>query len=129
MSYQAAKEATPQRSPTLKRPVCGRPSGSSPPIKNEYPRGGANVVNMCANNYLGLANNAEVMQAARDSLSEWGSARRRFGSSAALRVYTKPSKAGSAAFWYGRHHTVRRLFRCQYGTVRNHPRIGGRGHL
>ena len=34
--------------------------------------GGANVVNMCANNYLGLANNAEVMQAASDSLSEWG---------------------------------------------------------
>ena len=24
---------------------------------------GANVVNMCANNYLGLANNAEVIQA------------------------------------------------------------------
>ena len=34
--------------------------------------GGANVVNMCANNYLGLANNAEVTQAARDSLDEWG---------------------------------------------------------
>ena len=33
---------------------------------------GANVVNMCANNYLGLANNSEVMQAARDSLDEWG---------------------------------------------------------
>ena len=34
--------------------------------------GGANVVNMCANNYLGLANNAEVKQAASDSLNEWG---------------------------------------------------------
>ena len=34
--------------------------------------GGANVVNMCANNYLGLANRAEVKQAAGDSLSEWG---------------------------------------------------------
>ena len=33
---------------------------------------GAKVVNMCANNYLGLANNAEVMQAASDSLREWG---------------------------------------------------------
>ena len=33
---------------------------------------GANVVNMCANNYLGLANNAEVIQAAGDSLQEWG---------------------------------------------------------
>lgn len=33
---------------------------------------GSNVVNMCANNYLGLANNQEVMQAASDSLSKWG---------------------------------------------------------
>ena len=41
--------------------------------KNEITlEGGANVVNMCANNYLGLANNAEVMQAASDSLAQWG---------------------------------------------------------
>lgn len=33
---------------------------------------GANVVNMCANNYLGLANNPDVKQAASDSLQEWG---------------------------------------------------------
>ena len=33
---------------------------------------GSNVVNMCANNYLGLANNKEVMQAASDSLQKWG---------------------------------------------------------
>ena len=26
--------------------------------------GGVNVINMCTNNYLGLANNAEVMRAA-----------------------------------------------------------------
>ena len=31
---------------------------------------GANVVNMCANNYLGLANNAEVMQIGRASCRE-----------------------------------------------------------
>ena len=38
--------------------------------KNEITlEGGANVVNMCANNYLGLANNAEVMRAASDSLA------------------------------------------------------------
>ena len=34
--------------------------------------GGAEVVNMCANNYLGLANNPEVIQAAKDSFSDWG---------------------------------------------------------
>ena len=33
---------------------------------------GSNVVNMCANNYLGLANNQEVMQAASESLEKWG---------------------------------------------------------
>ena len=41
--------------------------------KNEITlEGGANVVNMCANNYLGLANNVEVMRAASDSLAQWG---------------------------------------------------------
>jgi glycine C-acetyltransferase len=30
------------------------------------------VINMCANNYLGLANNSEVIQAAKDGLDRWG---------------------------------------------------------
>jgi glycine C-acetyltransferase len=34
--------------------------------------GGADVLNMCANNYLGLANHPEVVEAARDALGEWG---------------------------------------------------------
>jgi glycine C-acetyltransferase len=34
--------------------------------------GGQEVVNMCANNYLGLANHPEVIAAARDSLDRWG---------------------------------------------------------
>ena len=33
---------------------------------------GASVINMCANNYLGLANNSEIKQAAQDSLARWG---------------------------------------------------------
>jgi len=33
---------------------------------------GSEVINMCANNYLGLANNAELIQAAKDSYDEWG---------------------------------------------------------
>ena len=33
---------------------------------------GSEVINMCANNYLGLANNTEVIQAARDSYDQWG---------------------------------------------------------
>ena len=33
---------------------------------------GSNVVNMCANNYLGLANHPDVVKAASDSLNTWG---------------------------------------------------------
>src|SRR5207253_775947 len=30
------------------------------------------VLNMCANNYLGLANNPEIIKAAHDALDHWG---------------------------------------------------------
>jgi glycine C-acetyltransferase len=33
---------------------------------------GQEVINMCANNYLGLANHPAVIQAARDSYDQWG---------------------------------------------------------
>jgi len=33
---------------------------------------GTEVINMCANNYLGLANNVDVIKAAKDSFSDWG---------------------------------------------------------
>lgn len=33
---------------------------------------GREVINMCANNYLGLANNPEVIQAAKESFDRWG---------------------------------------------------------
>ena len=33
---------------------------------------GTEVINMCANNYLGLAKHSEVIQAAKDSFSDWG---------------------------------------------------------
>jgi len=33
---------------------------------------GSKVLNLCANNYLGLANHPEVIQAARDSYDRWG---------------------------------------------------------
>jgi glycine C-acetyltransferase len=33
---------------------------------------GTEVINMCANNYLGLANHSDVIQAAKDSFSDWG---------------------------------------------------------
>ncbi len=33
---------------------------------------GSEVINMCANNYLGLADNLDVIQAAKDSYAKWG---------------------------------------------------------
>jgi len=33
---------------------------------------GSEVINMCANNYLGLANNPRVIDAAKNSLDQWG---------------------------------------------------------
>lgn len=35
-------------------------------------KGGRNVVNFCANNYLGLANDASVREAAKRAMDEWG---------------------------------------------------------
>jgi glycine C-acetyltransferase len=35
-------------------------------------RGGANVLNLCANNYLGLASHPEVIAAAHEALDHWG---------------------------------------------------------
>ena len=33
---------------------------------------GSQVINMCANNYLGLANNAELMKTAQEAINRWG---------------------------------------------------------
>lgn len=35
-------------------------------------RDGSRVLNLCANNYLGLADHPEIVQAARDALDRWG---------------------------------------------------------
>lgn len=43
------------------------PQGARINIKNQ-----TDVLNMCSNNYLGLANNVEVVKAARDSYADWG---------------------------------------------------------
>ncbi|HUX60917.1 MAG TPA: glycine C-acetyltransferase [Ignavibacteriaceae bacterium] len=46
--------------------VLGSPQNSYIQVK------GQKVLNMCANNYLGLADNPEVIQAARSSFDKWG---------------------------------------------------------
>ncbi len=45
---------------------------TSPQKANIDVLGGKQVLNMCANNYLGLANNPEIIKAAMDSYDKWG---------------------------------------------------------
>lgn len=74
MSYQAAKESYAAEIAEIKAAGLWKTERViASDQKNAITlEGGANVVNMCANNYLGLANNTEVKQAASDSLNEWG---------------------------------------------------------
>jgi len=45
---------------------------TSPQSANIYVSGGEKVLNMCANNYLGLADNPEIIKAAKESYNQWG---------------------------------------------------------
>lgn len=45
---------------------------TSPQDINISVAGGKKVLNMCANNYLGLSNHPEVVAAAKESLDDWG---------------------------------------------------------
>ena len=45
---------------------------TSPQSANIEVKGGQKVLNMCANNYLGLSNNPEIIKAAKDSFDKWG---------------------------------------------------------
>jgi glycine C-acetyltransferase len=44
----------------------------SPQSANIEVTGGEKVLNMCANNYLGLANNPEIIETAKQSFDKWG---------------------------------------------------------
>lgn len=44
----------------------------SSPQSSHVEAGGAEVLNFCANNYLGLADHPDVVAAARDALDQWG---------------------------------------------------------
>jgi glycine C-acetyltransferase len=45
---------------------------TSPQQANIEVKDGKKVLNMCANNYLGLANNPEIIKAAKESYDKWG---------------------------------------------------------
>ena len=45
---------------------------TSPQSANIEVIGGQKVLNMCANNYLGLSNHPEIIKAAKESYDKWG---------------------------------------------------------
>ncbi len=47
--------------------IIAGPQGSKVTLEN-----GKEIINMCANNYLGLSNHPEIVQAASDALQKWG---------------------------------------------------------
>lgn len=49
-----------------------RERGISGPQKAEISTGGHDVLNFCANNYLGLADDPRILAAAKSALDEWG---------------------------------------------------------
>jgi len=74
MSYTSVKEGLSQELDAIKKAGLWK---SERVIASEQKNDitladGSEVINMCANNYLGLANNPEVIQAAKDSYDRWG---------------------------------------------------------
>ena len=47
--------------------IIDTPQGARVTVKNGVP-----VLNFCANNYLGLADHPELVEAAKDALDRWG---------------------------------------------------------
>lgn len=74
MSYTKAKESLTQELEEIKQAGLWKNERIiASEQKNDITLAdGSEVINMCANNYLGLANNAEVIQAAKDSYDHWG---------------------------------------------------------
>ncbi len=113
-------------------PACTRPSGSSPARRAPHIRLGdvGEVINLCANNYLGLADHPAVVAAAKAALDEWG-----FGMASVRFICgtQDPAQAvGGDALGlprHRRHDPLQLLLRRQRRPVRVAARAVGRGHL
>ncbi|MDH5301169.1 MAG: glycine C-acetyltransferase [Gammaproteobacteria bacterium] len=74
MSYKTAKQSLAQDLEDIKKAGLWKNERviASPQANDISLASGAEVVNMCANNYLGLANHPEVIAAAKESYDDWG---------------------------------------------------------
>lgn len=74
IKYDFAQELVKIKSSGLYKDERTILSAKKPEIQVEYPAGSAprNVLNFCANNYLGLANHPKILEAARKALDEHG---------------------------------------------------------
>jgi len=86
--------------------------------------GSAPVLNLCANNYLGLASHPAILAAAREGLEQWG-----YGMASVRFIcgtQTAPSGLGAQTeriSWHGGHDSLQLVFRRQWRIVRD--LIGG----
>ena len=77
------------------------------------------VLNMCANNYLGLSDDARIVEAAHKALDEWG-----YGLSSVRficgtqEIHKELERKISAISRHGRHDSLRGVFRCERRAFR-----------
>ena len=92
--------------------------------------GGGEVLNLCANNYLGLADHPALIEAAQEALDRWG-----FGMASVRficgtqEIHKELEARLSALPRHRGHDPLRLLLRCQRRSLRDAARAGGRGHL
>jgi 7-keto-8-aminopelargonate synthetase-like enzyme len=72
---------------------------------------GKPVLNLCANNYLGLAQHPAIAQAARESIDRWGYGMASVRSSAARSPFTRCWSNASPHFRHGRYYSLLVLLR------------------
>ena len=93
-------------------------------------QGGADVLNMCANNYLGLANHPEVVQAAHEALDHWGNGLASVRFICGTQEPHKAAREGDLRVPGHRgHDPLFLVLGCQRRAVRDDPGRRGRGHL
>jgi len=80
---------------------------------------GKEVLNFCANNYLGLSNNPELIRAAKNALDTHGYGMSSVRFICGTQNLHKELEARIAQFFRdGGHHSIRSLFRCQWWSFR-----------